>query len=277
MKRKRMVRLGAGLAAATLVWTGVTSSAQAAISDDDIRPLVIGGQPAEESQYPWLVGIGSSGEGTPSERQSCGGSVITETVVLTAAHCVEDAADAPEGLVVFSGSVDLESDELVETAVADLHLAHDYGEPVDSANDWALLLLDEPVDIDPIEVDVDPAEFETLEAVGWGQTGEGYPTVARWVGLPFVDDEACSDAYPAAFDGQTMLCAGDLQNGGVDTCDGDSGGPLMAPDDEGGQILVGIVSWGDGCALPGSPGVYAEVADFNGSMDDAIDGWEDGE
>ena len=274
MKRKRMIRVVASLAAATLVWTGVTSSSQAAISDDDLRPLVIGGQPAEEGQYPWLVGIGSSGEGTPWDRQSCGGSVITRTVVLTAAHCIEDVT-GPEELVVFSGSVDLESDELVETAVADLHRAHDYGEPVDAANDWALLLLDEPVDVDPIEVDVNPAEFEALEAVGWGQTGGGYPTVAEWVEVPFVDDEACSAAYQDAFDEQTMLCAGDLENGGVDTCDGDSGGPLMAPDDDGGQILVGIVSWGDGCAEPGNPGVYAEVADFNGSMDDAIEDWED--
>ncbi|MEU4361095.1 serine protease [Promicromonospora sp. NPDC023987] len=277
MKRNRMIRVGAGLAAATLAWTGLAASAQAATGDDDVRPLVVGGQPAEEGQYPWLVGVGSTGDSTPWDRQFCGGSVITESVVLTAAHCVEDVADDPEALVVFSGSVDLESDELVETEVADLHIAHDYGEPVDGANDWALLLLDEPVDVEPIEVGVDPAEFETLEAVGWGETGEGFPTVARWVELPFVDDGACSDAYPGEFDAQTMLCAGDLENGGVDTCSGDSGGPLMAPDDDGGQILVGIISWGDGCAVPGSPGVYAEVADFNGSMDDAIDEWEDGE
>ncbi|WP_460887283.1 S1 family serine peptidase [Promicromonospora xylanilytica] len=273
-KRMRMLRAGASLAAASLAWTGLTTSAQAITTDDDLRPLVVGGQPAAEGQYPWLVAVGSAGDGTPWERQSCGGSVISESVVLTAAHCVEDVADVDD-LAVFSGSVDLDSDELVETAVTDVHIAHDYGEPVENANDWALLRLDEPVDADPIEVDVDPAEFEALEAVGWGETGAGSPTVARWVELPFVDDEACSDAYPNAFDSQTMLCAGDLVNGGVDTCGGDSGGPLMAPDDEGGQILVGIVSWGAGCAVPGSPGVYAEVADFNGAMDDVLDDWED--
>jgi len=276
MKRKRMIRLGAGIAAAALVWTGVTASAQAAISDDDIRPLVIGGQPAEEGQYPWLVGVGSSGEGTPWERQFCGGSVITESVVITAAHCVQDVADADE-LAVFSGSVDLESDQLVETAVADVHVSEDFDDPIDSANDWALLLLNEPVDVEPITLDQDPAEFETLETAGWGDTGGGYPTVAQWVELPFVDDEACSDAYPGAFDDETMLCAGDLENGGVDSCDGDSGGPLMAPAEDGGQILVGIVSWGDGCAQPGSPGVYAEVADFNDPIEQAIEDWADGE
>jgi secreted trypsin-like serine protease len=275
-KRKRMIRLGAGLAATALLWTGATGTATATVGDDDVRPLVVGGQAAEEGQYPWLVGVGSSGEGSPWERQFCGGSVITESVVITAAHCVQDVADADE-LAVFSGSVDLESDALVESAVADVHVSEDFDDPIDGANDWALLLLDEPVDVEPITVDQDPAEFETLETAGWGNTGEGYPTVAEWVELPFVDDEACSDAYPGAFDDETMLCAGDLENGGVDSCDGDSGGPLMAPADDGGQLLVGIVSWGDGCAQPGSPGVYAEVADFNDPIEEAIEDWENAE
>jgi secreted trypsin-like serine protease len=255
MKRKHMIRLGAGVA------------------DDDIRPQVIGGQTADEGQYPWLVGVGSAGAGTPWERQFCGGSVITETVVITAAHCVEDVAD-PEDLVVFSGSVDLESADLVETEVTDLHVSDDFNDPIEFANDWALLLLDEPVDVEPIAVDQDPAEFEILETAGWGNTGAGYPTVAEWVELPFVDDETCADAYPGEVDHETMLCAGDLENGGADSCDGDSGGPLMAPDGDGGQILVGIVSWGHGCAEAGNPGVYAEVADFNDPIEETIEGWD---
>ncbi|WP_158280931.1 serine protease [Promicromonospora sp. AC04] len=276
MKRKRMVRLGAGVAAAALLWTGFAASAEAATGDGDVRPQIIGGQPAVEGQYPWLVGLGSAGDGTPWERQFCGGSVITETVVITAAHCVADVSD-PEDLVVFSGSVDLESDELVETAVADVHVSEDFNDPIESANDWALLLLDEPVDVEPITLDQDPAEFEVLETAGWGNTGASYPTVAEWVEVPFVDDEACADAYPGETDSETMLCAGDLANGGVDSCDGDSGGPLMAPDEDGGQILVGIVSWGHGCAEAGNPGVYAEVADFNDPIEQAIEDWEDGE
>jgi secreted trypsin-like serine protease len=277
MRKKHLIRLGTGLAAglgaAAIAWAGTAANAEEPVADGDFEAMIIGGQPAEEGQYPWLVALARADEGTPFQNQFCGGSVITPTVVLTAAHCVENLTD-PEEIVVFSGSVDLESDDLVETAVADFHIAHDYDEPVVFANDWALLLLDEPVDVEPIDVGTEPSEFDTLETAGWGETGAGYPTVARWVEVPFVDDEACADAYPGEFDAATMLCAGDLENGGIDTCQGDSGGPIMAPDEDGELILAGVVSWGDGCAVPGSPGVYAEVADFNSAIDDVIEDWD---
>jgi secreted trypsin-like serine protease len=276
-KRKHLLRLGAGVAAGlgavALAWTGIAAYAGEADTGGDLGAMVSGGNPPPEGQYPWLVGLGHAGDGTPFERQFCGGSVITETVVITAAHCLENI-ESPDDIVVFSGSVDLESDDLVETDVADFHLAHDYNEPVDVANDWALVLLDEAVDVEPIDVGTEPEEFDVLETAGWGNLGDDtYPTVAQRVDVPFVSDDDCEAAYPGRFDAQTMLCAGDLENGGIDSCDGDSGGPIMAPNDDGELILVGIVSWGDECAKPGSPGVYAEVADFNSAIDDVIDDW----
>jgi trypsin len=274
-KRKHLIRLGAGVAAglgaAALAWTGVAANAEEPTTDGDFETKIVGGDEAAEGQFPALIAVAYSGEGTPFQRQFCGGSLIAEDVVLTAAHCVEGLAAAD--VVVFSGSVDLESPDLVETEVVDVHLAHDYNEPVTFANDWALLKLDESLDIEPIDVGTEPEEFDTITTAGWGETGSGYPTVARWVEVPFVDDEDCADAYSGAFDAQTMLCAGDLENGGVDSCQGDSGGPAMAPDEDGELILVGVVSWGEGCAEPGNPGVYAEVADFNSAIDDVLDDW----
>jgi secreted trypsin-like serine protease len=275
-KRKNLVRLGAGLGAvagaAAIAWAGVAANADPAEPQGDFEAQIIGGGPAEEGQYPWLVGLGSAGEGSAYERQFCGGSVIAEDIVLTAAHCVEETTD-PEELVVFSGSVDLESPDLVETSVAAVHVAEDYNDPIAMANDWALLKLDEPVDVEPIPLNADPeAELETLETAGWGDTGGEFPTVAQWVEVPFVSDEDCEAAYPDEVDAQTMLCAGDLENGGVDSCQGDSGGPIMA--DNEGLMLVGIVSWGYGCAEAGNPGVYAEVADFNDAIDEVIASWE---
>ncbi|WP_157974884.1 trypsin-like serine protease [Glycomyces dulcitolivorans] len=113
--------------------------------------------------------------------------------------------------------MDLESDDLVETGVEEVHIAHDYNEPIDSANDWALLLLEEDLDVEPIDLAVDPAVYDVLETAGWGDLGDGtFPTVARWVEVPFVTDADCQAAYPGEVDAQTMLCAGDLDNGATD-------------------------------------------------------------
>jgi secreted trypsin-like serine protease len=158
-----------------------------------------------------------------------------------------------------------------------VHVAEDYNDPIAMANDWALLKLDETLDIDPVPLNTDPeAEFDMLETAGWGDTGGEFPTVAQWVEVPFVSDEDCAAAYPDEIDEPSMLCAGDLENGGVDSCQGDSGGPIMTPagDPEASQALVGIVSWGYGCAEAGNPGVYGEVADFNDAIDEVIASWE---
>ena len=277
MTRQHAARLGTGVAAVALAWAGalggLAGGATAATPPDGFDAQVIGGQPAAEGQYPWLVGVGS-GDGTPYEVQSCGGSVITPDVVLTVAHCVVDAE--ADDLVVLSGSVDLTSDDVVETEVADVHVPEDYGDPVESTSDWALLLLDESLDIDPVELAQDPDEYDTLETVGWGSRADGsYPAVAHWVEVPFVGDDTCRDVYAGEFDVESMVCAGDLEDGGVDACDGDSGGPLLAPGEDGEQVQVGIVSWGYGCAEPGLPGVYAEVADFNDPIEQVVEDWED--
>lgn len=276
-KRKHLIRLGAGVAAGlgavALVWAGTASAgAEENSTQSDFEAQVIGGQEAEEGQYPWLVGLGSAGSGTPWENQFCGGSVIAPTVVLTAAHCVE--SDAPEDLAVFSGSVDLEGPDIVTTGVADIHVAEDYESPTQFANDWALLLLAEPVDVEPIALNADLTEFDAFETAGWGLTEENqYPTLARWVEVPFVDDAQCAEAYPDEHDAASMVCAGDLASGGIDACSGDSGGPLMAPAEDGSQVLAGIVSWGYGCAEPGYPGVYSEVATFVPTIEEVVAGW----
>ncbi|WP_194201937.1 serine protease [Glycomyces albidus] len=275
IKRKHLIRLGAGVAAglgaAVFGLGGVPSYAEEPSTGGDFEAQIVGGQPAAEGQYPWLVSVGYELPGEPAAEHFCGGSVIAPSVVLTAAHCVE--GENPVDITVLAGSVDLESDELDEADVAEIHIAHDWNEPVEFANDWALLLLEEEVDVQPIELATDPAVYGVLETAGWGDLGNGQsPTVAEWVEVPFVTDAQCQAAYPGEVDPATMLCAGDLENGGVDTCQGDSGGPIMAEED-GELILAGIVSWGYGCAEPGNPGVYAEVADFNGAIDDVLDDW----
>jgi hypothetical protein len=101
-----------------------------------------------------------------------------------------------------------------------------------------------------------------VDISGWGSTASGGDTVdtLRAASVPIVSDSTCGSGsiYGSEFDAATMVCAGYLA-GGVDTCQGDSGGPLESPLQGGGYRLVGIPSWGFGCAEPNAPGVYTRI------------------
>ena len=101
--------------------------------------------------------------------------------------------------------------------------------------------------------------METI--VGWGATEEGgdLPDNLQEARVPITTDQTCAGAY-SDFDPQTMVCAG-FPEGGVDTCQGDSGGPMFGTTSGGALRVVGTTSFGEGCARPGKPGVYARVAD----------------
>ena len=103
---------------------------------------------------------------------------------------------------------------------------------------------------------------------GSGGVAPGFGDLAKESGeqveLPFVDDATCDEVYPGQ-ESESEICAGDMANGGVDSCWSDSGGPLFRRDDEGEWIQVGIVSHSrtPSCGLPGSPSVYTEVSTFH--------------
>jgi secreted trypsin-like serine protease len=103
----------------------------------------------------------------------------------------------------------------------------------------------------------------TFTVAGWGATSEGggQQRFLRKADVPFVDDATCQGAYPDMIPSDE-ICAGIMSTGGVDTCQGDSGGPMFKRNGAGQWIQVGITSWGDGCARPGKPGLYAEVQHF---------------
>jgi secreted trypsin-like serine protease len=144
--------------------------------------------------------------------------------------------------------------------------------------DIAVIELTEPSTQQPIEWAT--PEDESLFAagvlstvIGWGATrpdgGDNPVDWLREAEVPIVSDDSCRASYSdpqtpygVLFHGEVELCAG-YPEGGVDTCAGDSGGPLMVPKPSGGWLLAGITSWGAApCAQPSKPGVYAEVAAF---------------
>ncbi|PRY60408.1 S1 family serine peptidase [Glycomyces artemisiae] len=252
--RKTLVKIGAvvaaGLGAAAFAVGTVGANADEATTDGDFDAQIIGGQPAADGQFPWTVALADAGD--PSFN-FCGGSLIAEDVVLTAAHCTEGSAAGD--IVVRHGDTDITQTDVYD--VSEIVVADGFNGST-MVNDWSLIKLAEPIsgaETLPL-TEEDTKDWGTLTVIGWGTTESGSMSQdLLYVDVPYISDGDCSGAYGSEFDAATMICAGDLENGGVDSCQGDSGGPLISED----GVLVGIVSWGYGCAEAGNPGVYANV------------------
>lgn len=238
-----------------------------------LSPTIVGGEPAEPGEFPWQVALLDASNGL---WWGCGGSLISPTWVATAAHCVTSGEFVfpPQALNVAVGRHDINSNEGQRIAVAEV-IVHPTWNPWTYDADLALLRLAQPAILTDTVQTIPPAtavdaalmaEGRLATATGWGTRREGqqdYPDVLYKVTVPFVAQSACEFAYAttsATITGN-MLCAGLLQ-GGKDACQGDSGGPLVVSDGIDSYKLAGIVSWGEGCARPGLPGVYTRVANF---------------
>jgi trypsin len=235
---------------------------------------IVGGSVADDGEYPWMAAI-TSGDGSG---QYCGGSLVDSTTVVTAAHCMGGLLGVPVlddllGLVLSSpvhvllGTNTLSSGgETIEAT--DVFVHPDY----DGDHDVAVLKLAAPSSQAPIPLAhaSDSALFAPgvlATVIGWGATSEGGSGSDRLleVALPILSDAACAAHYGTSTVAATEICAG-VPEGGKDSCQGDSGGPFMVRDGAS-WLLAGIVSWGDGCARPGVPGVYAEVAALAGFIE----------
>ena len=274
---------------------------------DALRPSantrVIGGAPAATGDWPWQVFI-LIPVLTPTGHKGvsqCGGSLISEKWVLTAAHCVREFDRSqkilvleqrpPAGKPIVQGvPVDVggsrESVHFVSTAIA-----HPQYNPDRLENDIALIKLEEPAARSravPLLLGPD-AELENpparIVSTGWGQTRgtirqgdqdidivsqkpvrqeDIMPDRLMQVELPLVATDECKARYrelPTSVD-QRNLCAG-VPQGDKSDCHGDSGGPIVVRDNGGQWLQIGIVSWGmPECAVPGHPSVYTRVSAF---------------
>lgn len=260
-KRAALVALAAAAAVAPLV-----SPAPAAADSG-----VVGGRTANAPDTPWVVALSSVDRfGRMRAGQFCGGVVIAPTKVATAAHCLREdvlgvRAEELRDLKVIAGRSDLVGSGGHEIPVKDMWIDPAYDAET-NGGDAAVLTLARPLPrsyVIPVAPAGDAAYRPGTDATvyGWGDTtGLGtYAHTLNAADVSVLPDEDCARAYPAA-PGQaryvpaTMLCAG-TREGGRDACQGDSGGPLIAR-----GKLIGLVSWGSGCGLAESPGVYTRVS-----------------
>ncbi|XP_013113239.2 trypsin-like [Stomoxys calcitrans] len=232
----------------------LVSSSLADVSSNDFYGRIVNGVDTTIQDHPYQVSLQ-----TNKGDHFCGGSIISEDIVVTAAHCMQ--SHSVSEFKVRLGSTQYNTGgELVEVKS---FKSHERYNPKTMVNDVAVIKLARPVkesaSIRYIKLaDKTPATGTPAVVTGWGTTCflicNTLPKTLKEVEVGIVDEKACaSSEYKYGSQIQpSMVCAYGLVK---DACQGDSGGPLVA---EG--KLVGVVSWGKGCALDGFPGVYADVA-----------------
>jgi len=220
-------------------------------------PMIVGGTEVDpacpDCKYPFMVSVQTNGGW-----HFCGGSLVREDWVVTAAHCVD--GDSPGSIRVRIGLHDIDGTSGMETRYVDQIIVHPNYSGWSLDNDYALLHLSSPSSFEPIQLITDESHDDEpvmSTVMGWGAIYYGGPgsDVLLEVDVPIDDD--CGNYSPGDIT-DNMVCAGD-ENGGEDSCQGDSGGPLIMTNSDGEYELIGIVSWGYGCADFGHPGVYSRI------------------
>ncbi|KAH7640595.1 uncharacterized protein LOC124495712 isoform X2 [Dermatophagoides farinae] len=239
-----------------------------------VRPLrptgrVVGGRNAQFGEWPWQVLIKEKSWLGFFTKSKCGGVLIDYKWILTAAHCQPGMMGS---LIVMLGQHELHgtSRQLrpVVKTVRRMIVHRDF-DPDTFDNDIALLELDTPFEMQPHIVPIcmpnkdEDYVGQLAYVAGWGKLSYGgtIPSVLQTVRLPIIDNNLCqtmfADAGHYKYIRNSFLCAGYTQ-GGRDTCEGDSGGPLMMKRDDV-WTLIGTVSHGIKCAEPNLPGVYMKT------------------
>ncbi|XP_053965628.1 trypsin eta [Anastrepha ludens] len=250
------------MSAVSLILLTLLLVATAATDDNSRIQLnegrIIGGKDASIVRHPHQVSLRHRTCVECAYVHECGGSILNEDTILTAAHCVLNR-DVRNFTVIAGTDKRASCDGIV--ARVDKLLMHELYNASTTDYDVALLFLSTPLTIDNLFIAsaalamTAPAVGAKATITGWGTVEEGGVAASKLqeVNVFVLDQKECSLAYGDRFT-DAMLCAG-VVNGGKDACQRDSGGPLLVE-----RQLAGIISWGIGCARPEYPGVYVNVS-----------------
>ncbi|KAK7066899.1 hypothetical protein SK128_027104 [Halocaridina rubra] len=229
---------------------------------------IVGGVQTTVNEYPWQVGLVQPGNSQPF----CGGSIISDEYILTAAHCVTGTSPSNLNVVVgeHNWATTSETAATQTLSVQQITIHPNYNSNTLN-NDLALIKLSSPLTfpddntIAPVCLPPPGDSYSNVQATvtGWGTLSQGgsQPQNLMEVTVPTMSNTQCQSLLGASAITANMLCAGPT-SGGKDSCQGDSGGPLTTPGGTNYEVQIGIVSWGYGCAQPNRPGVYTRVTNY---------------
>ncbi|KAM9852074.1 uncharacterized protein ACBR49_005182 [Aulostomus maculatus] len=240
-----------------LIVLTLLGAAAAAPADD----RVVGGYQCDPHSRPWQVSLNLG-------YHFCGGSLINDQWIISAAHCWQN----PFSQIAIVGDHHIwmqeGTEQYMSVAAIYWHQSYDY-QTLDY--DIMLMKLTHPVTVNsyvqPVALPKScPTPGEMCMLSGWGNIYSDQvfnPFYLQCVEIPILSNMECENAYPGMITDR-MVCAGYLE-GGKDACQGDSGGPLVCN-----GVLQGVVSWGQGCALPNYPGVYTKVCSLLSWINDTL-------
>ncbi|MDQ1049659.1 trypsin-like serine protease [Streptomyces sp. V4I2] len=248
----RAKKTAAALAATAAAATALISAPAAVAAPQPI----VGGTTTTTTTYPFMMQITDA-----SQNQFCGGTLVSATKVVTAAHCM--VGETTSSVRVVGGRTYLNGTNGTVARVSKIWIHPSYTDAT-NGDDVAVLTLSTSMPYTTASYVTSSqtgvyAAGTTARIVGWGTTSAGGSSSnqLRTATVPTVSNSSCGSSYGSDFIASDMVCAG-YTSGGVDTCQGDSGGPLLI-----GGVLAGITSWGEGCAEAGYPGVYTRLTTFS--------------
>ncbi|XP_032314950.1 transmembrane protease serine 11F isoform X2 [Camelus ferus] len=239
----------------------MTSSYMPLPASSSTERIVQGMETAMEGEWPWQASLQLKGAG-----HQCGASLISNTWLLTAAHCFRKNKDPSQWIVTFGTTI---TPPAVQRNLGKIIIHENYHRETND-NDIALAQLATQVEFSNTvqrvclpDSSIKLPPKTSVFVTGFGSTVDDGPTQnrLRQARVETISTAVCNrkDVYDGLIT-SGMLCAG-FMDGKVDACKGDSGGPLVY-DNHDIWYLVGIVSWGQSCALPKKPGVYTRVTQY---------------